>query len=131
MIAHAATQAVRDLETWTQEGGIDLAVSNPDGIANMLDGRLTSVKHRRAEEALVSNDHASCRPHRGVIKSHSLMCKEGSARHEDSPTNLTIVEKLLTCVEVICIVLTVVQESCCWRHVPRGGILTDSSLDLR
>ena len=49
------------------------------------------------------------------------MCKEGSARHEDSPTHLTIVEKLLTCVEVICIVLTVVQESCCWRHVPRGG----------
>ena len=121
MIAHAATQAVRDLETWTQEGGIDLAVSNPDDIANMLDGRLTSVKHRRAEEALVSYDHACCRPHCGVIKSRSLMCKEGSVRHEDSPTNLTTVEKLPTCVEVICIVLTAVQGSCCWRHVPWRG----------
>ena len=45
-----------------------------------------------------------------MIKSHSLMCKGGSARHEDSPTNLTTVEKLLTCVEVICIVLTAARE---------------------
>lgn len=56
-----------------------------------------------------------------MIKSHSLMCKGGSARHEASPTNLATVEKLFTCVEVICIVLTVVQGSCCWRHVPWRG----------
>ena len=48
MLAHAATQAVRDLETRTQERGIDLAASNLDGISDMLaDPRVCSTDEQK------------------------------------------------------------------------------------
>jgi hypothetical protein len=105
MSTHRALKPIRNLDTWAKKGCINLAMSNPHRIANMLDRRLTTVQHRRAEVALVSNDHASGMPHGGVIRASPLVSLKSSPRHEHTSTDRTTVKKLVADKEVIMVVL--------------------------